>query len=269
VIAVGSVLLFVLIGLLVTRIGTVALRSTGMSHEAARFQARSAFSGVGFATEESEEVVQHPVRRNIVLLLMMLSTAGLVTTIVTLMLSFAATSGFAQPALRLAVLIFGLLALWAVAASSWIEARLSRVIEWALARWTDLDARDYVRLLDLLGGYAITEIRVDPGDWLLGRRVGDLPLAREGVVVLGITRAPGGYMGAPPAGTEFESGDTLVLYGQADALDELRRRRVGSTGDREHETAKARHSALVRREAAADARRKQRESNDAGISPAY
>jgi uncharacterized membrane protein len=269
VIAVGSVLLFVLIGLLITRVATVALRATGMSQEAARFQARSAFSGVGFSTEESEQVVQHPVRRNIVLLLMMLSTAGLVTTIVTLMLSFVTTSGVAEPALRLAVLVVGLVALWAVAASSWIEARLSRIIEWALARWTDLDARDYVRLLDLLGGYAITEVRVDPGEWLLGRRVGDVLLAREGVVVLGITRARGGYIGAPPAGTEFEPGDTLVLYGQADALDELRRRRVGAAGDREHERAKARHSALVRREGAADARHKKKGSDNAGISPAY
>src|SRR5689334_3746633 len=166
-----------------------------MSHEAARFQARSAFSGVGFATQESEEVVQHPVRRNIVVLLMMLSTAGLVTTIVTLLLSFVATSGVAQPALRLAVLVLGLIALWAFAASSWIAARLSRVIEWALARWTDLDARDCVRLLELLGGYSSTEVRVDPGEWLLGRRAGDLPLAREGVLVLGIKRASGGYVG--------------------------------------------------------------------------
>jgi hypothetical protein len=240
-----------------------------MSHEAARFQARSAFSGVGFATQESEEVVQHPVRRNIVLLLMMLSTAGLVSTIVTLMLSFVATSGVAQPALRLAVLVVGLGALWAVAASSWIEARLSRVIEWALTRWTVLDARDYVRLLELLGGYAITEVRVDPGEWLLGRRVGDLLLAREGVVVLGITRARGGYMGAPPAGTEFEPGDTLVLYGQSDALDELRSRRVGTAGEQAHERAKARHSALVRREAAAEARHKKQGSDGADIHPAY
>jgi hypothetical protein len=269
VIAVGSVLLFLLIGLVITRVATVALRATGMSHEAARFQARSAFSGVGFSTEESEQVVQHPVRRNLVLLLMMLSTAGLVTTIVTLMLSFVTASGFAQPALRLAVLVVGLVVLWAVATNSWIEARMSRVIEWALARWTDLDARDYVRLLDLLGGYAITEVRVDPGEWLLGRRVGDLLLAGEGVVVLGIRRARGGYMGAPPVGTEFESGDTLVLYGQADALDELRRRRAGSAGEQEHERAKVRHSALVRREAATDARRKKQRSNSAGISPAY
>src|SRR4051812_2568279 len=167
-IAVGSVLLFLLLGLLITRVATVALRATGMSHESARFQARSAFSGVGFTTDESEDIVNHPVRRNIVLALMMLSTAGLVTTIVTLLLSFVRTSGVAEPALRLAVLAAGIAALWALAASAWVEGRLSHIIERALARWTDLDARDYVRLLDLSGGYSITEIRVDPEDWLAG-----------------------------------------------------------------------------------------------------
>ena len=96
------------------------------------------------------------------------------------------------------------------------------------------------------------------GCWAVASATCRLP--REGVVVLGITRARGGYIGAPPASTEFEPGDTLVLYGQADALDELRRRRAGIAGEQEHEWAKARHSALVRREAAAEARHKERRS---------
>jgi len=33
----------------------MALMFTGLSHEAARFQARSAFSGVGFTTIEPED----------------------------------------------------------------------------------------------------------------------------------------------------------------------------------------------------------------------
>ena len=257
-IAVGSLLLFVVIGVLITRVATVALRATGMSHEAARFQARSAFSGVGFTTNEAEDVVNHPVRRNIVLALMILSTAGLVTTIVTLMLSFVDSSGFAESALRLVVLLAGLAILWALAASDWVEARLSRVIEWALNRWTDLDMRDYVRLLDLSGGYSITEIRVDPEDWLAGRSVGDLPLEQEGVVVLGIQRADGEYMGAPPVGSRFDVGDTLVLYGRSTALDELRTRRAGVAGDEAHERAKSEQSALLTRQAAAEARRARR-----------
>jgi hypothetical protein len=167
----------------------------------------------------------------------------------------------AEPALRLGVLVAGIVLLWALASSARVEARLSRIIEWALARWTDLDARDYVRLLDLSGGYSITEIRVDPSDWLASRRVGDLQLEQEGVVVLGIRRAGGGYMGAPPVGTRFELGDTLVLYGKTEALAELRVRRADATGEQAHERAKAEQSALLTRQAAAEKRRVDRLRN--------
>jgi len=56
------VLLIILtLSILITRIATVALTLTGLSRDSARFQARSAFLGVGFTTIESESVVRHPV----------------------------------------------------------------------------------------------------------------------------------------------------------------------------------------------------------------
>ena len=66
-IAIGSLLLVVAISLLVTRVATVMLTATGLSREVARFQARSAFTGAGYTTTESESVVNHPVRRRIVM----------------------------------------------------------------------------------------------------------------------------------------------------------------------------------------------------------
>jgi hypothetical protein len=73
---------------LVTRMAAMALALTGMSGEAARFQARSAFTGVGFTTREAEEIVWHPVRRRIVMLLMLLGNLGVGAVVATLMLSF-------------------------------------------------------------------------------------------------------------------------------------------------------------------------------------
>jgi TrkA family protein len=244
-IGVVSLLVFVLIGLLVTRIGTVALRATGLSHETARFQARSAFSGVGFTTSESEDIVIHPVRRNIVLALMLLSTAGVVTSISALLLSFVNTSGYEQPLLRAALIVGGLGALWALASSDWVEYRLSRLIEWALTRWTDIDVHDYVRLLEIFGDYSIAEFAVDADEWLCGRRVGDLQLAQEGVVVLAIRHSDGHYVGAPPAGSSFQAGDTLIAYGRSSALDELQGRKAGVAGDLAHECAINEHSRVV------------------------
>ena len=76
-----SLLIILTLSILITRIATVALVVTGLSREAARFQARSAYTGVGFTTDESEKVVNHPVRRKILLVLMLLGNAGIITTI--------------------------------------------------------------------------------------------------------------------------------------------------------------------------------------------
>ena len=87
-VALASVLIIVLISLILTRIATVALIQTGLSRETARFQARSALTGTGFTTSESETIVNHPVRRRLVLSLMLVGSAGVVTVIATLLLSF-------------------------------------------------------------------------------------------------------------------------------------------------------------------------------------
>ena len=87
-VALITVLVVVLISLIVARVGTVALIQTGVPREAARFQARSALSAAGFTTSESEKVVNHPVRRRIILNLMLLGSAGLVAAVGSLVISF-------------------------------------------------------------------------------------------------------------------------------------------------------------------------------------
>lgn len=65
-IAILSLLVTLTLSLLVTRVGAMALMLTGMSREMARFQARSAFTGVGFTTQESESITTHPVHEEAV-----------------------------------------------------------------------------------------------------------------------------------------------------------------------------------------------------------
>lgn len=83
-----TLLVVLTLSILVTRVATVALTHTGLSKESAKFQARSAFTGVGFTTDESEKVVNHPVRRRILLVLMLLGNAGIVTAVSSLIVSF-------------------------------------------------------------------------------------------------------------------------------------------------------------------------------------
>ena len=233
-IGVATVLVMVLLAVIVTRIATVALRATGLSHEAAQFQARSAFTGVGFTTNESEDIVNHPVRRRIVLMLMLLSSAGVVTALASLMVSFGNTTGYRQVLARVGALVIGLTLVCILAASDRVERRVSRLIERALSRWTTLDTRDYVQLLRVSGDYSIAEIEVGLDEWLAGRAVHDVLLSQEGIVVLGIYRADGSYLGAPPVGASIEAGDVVVVYGRSPVLEELHDRRADVAGDRAH-----------------------------------
>ena len=62
-------LIILAISLTTVRIGAIALELTGLSYEVAAFQAQSAFSGAGFTTSESENIVAHAVRRKIIRIL--------------------------------------------------------------------------------------------------------------------------------------------------------------------------------------------------------
>ena len=231
-----AVLVTVAFSLLITRVGTTALVHTGLSRQVARFQARSAFFGVGFTTSESESVVNHPVRRRIVLWLVLLGNAGIVTVLASVVLS---AKGGITPA-RVAMLAGGSAVLMLLARSSLLE----RAIDTALSRWTHLDVRDYADLLHLSGDFAVAELQVDDGDWLAEKTLGELHLRAEGVVVLGITRAGGAWIGAPHGDTVLHAGDVLVVYGREDRVCELDERRGGTTGDAAHAVAVAEQERL-------------------------
>ncbi|MBJ6128529.1 TrkA C-terminal domain-containing protein [Microvirga splendida] len=236
-VAVASLIMVLLLSLIVVRIAAEALIPTGMSRQAARFQARSAWTGTGFTTAEAEQVVNHPVRRQIISNLMFLRSAGLVTAASSLMLSFVSVEERGEGLLRLLMLIGGLAGVWFIARSRWIGIWMSRAIARALKRYTDLDTRDYAGLLHLAGEYAVMELKVQEGSWLAGRTLQDLRLPEEGVLVLGLTHPDGRYEGAPRGPTVARTGDILVLYGRSSELAELSRRRAGIAGESERKVA--------------------------------
>ncbi len=263
-VAVLSLLVILLVSLLVIRVATVALAQTGLSSELARFQARSAFTGAGFTTSESEKVVHHPVRRRIIMILMLLGNAGLVTAISTLILSFVgteqATGLTGQVWFRLTLLVAGLAILLAIASSPWVDRRLSALIGRALRRWTQLDVRDYAGLLRLSGDYVVAELEVEPEDWLAGRALRELRLREEGALVLGIVRSDGTYLGAPRGETRLIEGDTLILYGREGLVENLDERRAGARGALEHQRAVEEHLR-------AEAEEKEADADETGRSP--
>lgn len=233
-IAIATLLVVVTLTLIVNRVGTIALTTTGLSTEVAHFQARSALLGVGYTTTESDLVVNHPVRRRIVLSLMLVGNAGLVTIIGTVVVGFAGEGNDTDVLVKVGTLGLGLLVILIAARSKTIDRLLSRIISRALRAFTDLEVRDYVQLLDLASNYAVVELGVEADSWVAEHRLADLRLPDEGVIVLGIRRRDGVFVGAPRGHSQLHEHDTLILYGYADMLDELRHRKVGLEGDHAH-----------------------------------
>ncbi|PQO36673.1 potassium transporter TrkA [Blastopirellula marina] len=257
-----SLLLVIVISLMVVRVATMALVLTGISHQLAQFQARSAFTGSGFTTSESDRVVQHPVRRKIIMLLMLLGNAGIVTAVSSLMLSFV-HAGKETPSywwIRVGLLVGGVLLLWMVSRSQWVDKRLNHMVEIALRRWTDLEVCDYSNLLHLGHGYTVVEMGVETEDWLTQRDLAALRLSEEGVLVLGIERPGSDYIGTPRGNTRLQAGDTVILYGPSEILMNLDERRAGSSGNWDHHKAVDRHLKVQREQEEIEQKTQQEES---------
>lgn len=233
--AVILLVMVALISLLITRVATIALTVTGLSRQSARFQARSALTGVGFTTSESEAVVNHPVRRRIVLNLMLVGSLGLATVIAGMLAGFMGADNASQAVRRIVLLILGLAAVYALSLNSAVDRRLSQMGVKLLNRYTDLDVHDYVRLLHLSGEYSVKEMATEEGDWIANRPLGELRLRDEGILVLGVVRRDGTYLGIPGKETVIEPGDTAILYGRDDVFAELAGRPSGEEGDRAHD----------------------------------
>jgi len=237
-VALFSVIVIIFLSLLVTKVATAALTNTGLSRYSAKFQARSAFTGVGFTTPESEQITRHPVRRKIISSLMLLGNAGIVTVMVSLMLTFIdqGERGFTWY-YNLLILVGSIVLLAAFASSSKIDSWLTVVIDKVLGRFTSLKGRDYGSLYKLPDDYQIIELQIRKGDWVEGRIFSDCDLGSEGITILGIDRSDGTYLGTPNSETMILSNDTLILYGKEGAIKKLDVRRKGKRGDKDHQEA--------------------------------
>lgn len=222
-IAAITLFLIVSLSLLLTKIATLALVHTGLSSQSARFQARSAYTGTGYTTSEAEKVVNHPVRRRIISMLMIIGNAGIVTAMSSLILTFLIPDKTSSLLYSIGVIVFGIVFLWWAVRNKWVDRYLSKIINKALDKYTSLDVKDYAAILHLEGGYQVTEWRVTEDSYLREKTLNQLQLIRKGIIVLGIQKATSEYIGSPYGKSMIEEGDTLTLYGKKDSFQLLRK----------------------------------------------
>ncbi|CAM3330906.1 TrkA C-terminal domain-containing protein [Aequorivita lipolytica] len=233
---IAAVTLFLVVALsaLITKIATIALMHTGLSTQSARFQARSAYTGAGFTTSESEKVMNHPVRRKIVFHLMLVGNAGFVTVMSSLILTFVLPDTLSSKLYGLVIVVVGLsLVYWAVK-SKWVDKALSKLINRMLKKYTDLEIQDYAAVLHLKDNYRISEKKVEEDNWMANKTLKELDLRHEGITILGIDRVDCDYIGSPTGSIYILPKDVITVYGKADVIKNLYSRKQNFVASMAH-----------------------------------
>jgi len=223
-----SVFVLLSLSIFIVRIASVALRLTGLEETSARFQSLSAFTGTGFTTSEAETVVNYPIRRRIVSMLMIIGNMGLVTVFATLVVSLVRTEGEVGAVIVQVIwLLGGLALLWFLMLNKTADRIMCSFIGKILESTTFLGERSFHRLLQIGDGYSVCEHPVDPG-WLNE----DGNLIESDLVTLALTvlvvRSPNGELSA---GHSFHghinAGDSVVLFGRDAGHEALGRKYLG------------------------------------------
>ena len=150
----------IMIALGAVRMGTLALQRTGLSREAATFQAQSAFMGVGFTTSESESLVNHPVRRQILRYLMWGGYSGITVTVSTIVSGVGSSEGSVLRFLGLMLVTAGvLLSIWQIPA---VRNFADRLLSLIIQRIPKLQVIDFEELLEFDKGYTVAQLHVGP-----------------------------------------------------------------------------------------------------------
>ncbi|MGP1310791.1 MAG: TrkA C-terminal domain-containing protein [Phycisphaerales bacterium] len=217
-----SLLLVAFVSLLLIQIGARALRYTGLDPDVALLQAQSAFTGTGWTTAEAELVMNHPLRRRIIRHLMLVGALGvpsIIATVVVLAMSIAQSERSATTnLLSIPSAVAGLIIIWLVLHSKPFEMLIDWGIRLSLRHVGRITPVDYAQMLRVHAGYSVGEWIVEHESPLLGKRLQETRPGDRGVLILGVERASGEWVGAPDKDTVVRAGDTLTVYGRDDAI---------------------------------------------------
>ncbi len=214
-------LALIALSVMVVKVGSVALRMTGLDTKRATFQSLSAFTGTGFTTRDSELVVRDDRRRRVIMTLMILGNAGFVGVLATLIGTFVtARKKSVEIPIQLVAILLCIFLMYLIGRRKRLMRRWSAWIERRLARWTSLQEIPVEEAFHLAEGYGVAAIRVRSDSEVIGRSLAEKALAEKDVLILAIERE-GQTIPAPKAKEVIQKGDRLICYGKLNVMREI------------------------------------------------
>jgi len=219
IIYVVPVVLVIAISAFVVKIATIALKMTGLDEKTAYFQALSAFTGTGFTTRDSETVLENNVRRQIVIVLMILGNAGLITVITTIVISFGRTNVLPL-LLNVSIALVLIFILFKITTHKGITKFLNDKIEAKLEKRPPFRKRPVEEVLRVARNYGIAEVSITDKCQDLGKTLSESSFREKDILILAIERE-NAVIPTPKASDHILDGDTLICYGKLPNIEKI------------------------------------------------
>jgi hypothetical protein len=217
-VSITLLLIIIIISYCIVRSGAIALEMTGVSIHIARFQALSAFTGTGFTTQETEIIVNHPIRRKIISFLMILGNAGIVSIIGAFIFSFGETGSF-NPLFTL-IIIVAVACLYKIAVHRTVDTKLSETIRQNLRTRLHIEKVLIEEIIHQPEGYGVASVIIAKGSRIAQHTLEDLGLKDSKIIVLSIERE-GSIIPQPVSETQINEDDRLICFGKFDLIRQL------------------------------------------------
>ncbi len=217
--SVFALLLVLFLSALIIKIGSIALRMTGLDKDTAAFQSLSAFTGTGFTTSEAENIVNHRQRRKIVKALMILGNIGIVSGLAMLFLAFRGDT-FSNAIAKMGLLGLALIVVVSFPVAKGLDNVVDTFIAKRLSKMTYFSMGAFSEIIKLASGYGIAELLINDSHSLAGKKLLETDLSQSNILVLAIKR---GFhlIAAPKADENIKAGDRLICFGHLKSLSTL------------------------------------------------
>lgn len=195
---------------------SILLKLTGLELNKARFQVISILTHTGFTTRESELIVQHPTRRKIASVLMIISYVSQATLISMLFEVFSNDQKSTLEMFLAIIAVFALISL--VSKSKYMLGRFDRVAEkWLSKSMKNSRGHKIDKILNLSPEFSIYELIIDEKSPLCNKTLREASLKEKYIQILKIDRGAE-TLDFPTAETMILQGDKMVVYGKISAI---------------------------------------------------
>lgn len=209
-----TVMVIFTISTILVRIASTIMRLTGLPDNVARFQSLSAMTGTGFTTRESELIVNYPIRRRVLMTLMIIGNIGLVSVVSTFVVAFSEIGPERASVVQQVFWFTAALAVnFLVIVNPVVDGLLCRFLSWVLVRTTNLGKRKFVRLLSLEDDMTIAEHHLRLRHSIM---IGDLIPEHIDLSVIMIRGAETKHPSHLGDEMEIEPFETAICFGKED-----------------------------------------------------